>query len=158
MSIPGEASCGGDDDDEGDPSFKDFDLDIGDIEGVRVIDKRDRKIDGKRTLSITLEFDNIQHLTRLRKMKYDDYKESKGNFQVSDFFQKISFDGKTYKRLIELENKVEDKNDEIPGFIKAFIDIDFVFHLKINDQRQTWAFDLDDFARRENLEMVYTVK
>ena len=146
------------DKDEEDLSLEDFGLDIGDIEGVRVTDKKDRKIDGKRTLSITFEFEQLQNLTRLRKMKYDDYSNSKSNFDTGDFFQKISYKDNVYKRLIELDNRVEDRDDEIPGFIKAFIDIDFVFHLKIKNQKQTWRFDLDDLSRRENLEMTFTVK
>ncbi len=124
-------------------------------DGLKILDESVYERLGRRVYEVTVKFDHFKDLRHLDIVS-PNYSDDDMDMDVRDFFDDIQFDGNTFSRRIDLDNKGNNNNgdDEVPRFVSKMVDVEFHFSLEIEGKEsKEWAFDLDDIANKRELIM-----
>lgn len=132
-----------------DDDFHKLRFEVKDQPGVEVIKNSVNTVRGRRTMEIHLKFDDVR---KLRNTQLRGRSGNGDNIDIREFFDEIRFDGTSYQRVIELDNKAND--DDIPAILRNMIDLEFYFTVSIEGhKKRSWSYDLEDLAKRRDLIM-----
>ena len=119
--------------------------------GLKILDESVYERNGRRVYEVSIKFDHYKYLKNLD-LESDEYGDDM-EMDIRDFFDDISFDGKSYERRIDLDNNDNDDED-VPRFLSKMVDIEFHFSVQIEGSKsKDWTYDLNDLANKENLIM-----